>query len=53
MLPELVRQTLLQFMTAFIILMAMNYLLVTRLFTRPCAAYATSSPSCAPASHWR
>ncbi|MEW5973802.1 MAG: EAL domain-containing protein [Pseudomonadota bacterium] len=35
MLPELVRQTLLQFMVAFFILMAMNYLLVTRLFTRP------------------
>lgn len=34
-LPDLVRQTLLQLMLAFLILVALNYLLVTRLFARP------------------
>lgn len=34
-LPALVRQTLGQFMLAFFILIALHYVLVTRLFTRP------------------
>ncbi|MEW6765113.1 MAG: EAL domain-containing protein [Pseudomonadota bacterium] len=34
-LPSLMRQTLLQFMLAFFLLVALHYLLVTRLFTRP------------------
>jgi diguanylate cyclase (GGDEF)-like protein len=34
-LPALVRQTLVQFMLAFFVLIALHYLLVTRLFTRP------------------
>jgi len=34
-LPVLVRQTLAQFMAAFFILVALHYLLVTRLFTQP------------------
>ena len=34
-LPTLVRQTLVQFMLAFFILVALHYVLVTRLFTQP------------------
>lgn len=34
-LPDLMRQTLVQFMFVFIVLVALHYLLVTRLFTRP------------------
>ena len=34
-LPSLVRQTLVQFMVAFLMLIALHYLLVTQLFSRP------------------